>query len=692
MNASSSPSTASGLRRGWDDFVDLIGSMRFAVSLLSFICIASVIGTVLQQGQPPSNYINQFGPFWYELFEMLQLYHVYNAWWFLLVMTFLVVSTSICVTRNGPKMFRDMRTFREHLRESSLKSFPHRAEFTIAGGVAQTVESLSALLRARGYKFRTREDGDAVLIAAKAGASNRLGYIFAHLSIVIICIGGLLDSELPVRAQIWVGSKLPVRENMTIADVPTTGRLSPSNPSFRANMMVSEGGASRNAIVLIGDGALVQPLPFTVALKKFVVEYYSTGMPRSFASEVSVTDPDTGKSFDQTIKVNEPLRFKGMTVYQSSFNDGGSTVELKGYPLRGGRQYNFDVKGKIGDSAQIDAGTEGTPPLNLEFSNLRPINVENFSGDVGNTSRGLGEHVASVAGSAARPIDKNLRNVGPSVEYRIRDASGQAREFHNYMLPMTLDGNSVFLAGMRATPDEAYRYLRIPADANGTMDEFMALRAALENPSMRAEAARRFAVANRPAGGDALSAQLESSSRRALDTFANGGLQAVAQFLQQNVASAEQQRAADVVIKLLGSSLAELRSVAREQIKLAPIAPGTDEGNWMQLSVAALSDLFLYPAPVLLSLADFQHVQASVFQVSRTPGKNSVYIGCLMLIMGVFAMFYIRERRVWIWVKPEDQGVHASMAMSSARRTLDFEREFARLRDDIGAHTQNSRG
>ena len=209
---------------------------------------------------------------------------------------------------------------------------------------------------------------------------------------------------------------------------------------------------------------------------------------------------------------------------------------------------------------------------------------------------------------------------------------------------------------------------------------------------MRAEAARRFAAANRPAGGDALSAQLESSARRALDTFASGGLQAVAQFLQQNVATGEQQRAADVVIKLLGSALAELRGVARARIDLPPIPPGTDDGVWMQLSVAALSDLFLYPAPVMLSLADFQHVQASVFQVSRTPGKNSVYLGCLMLILGVFAMFYIRERRVWIWIKPEADGAHASMAMSSSRRTLDFEREFARLRDDIGAQTQTSRG
>lgn len=62
---------------------------------------------------------------------------------------------------------------------------------------------------------------------------------------------------------------------------------------------------------------------------------------------------------------------------------------------------------------------------------------------------------------------------------------------------------------------------------------------------------------------------------------------------------------------------------------------------WSRLAVAALSDLTVYPAPVFLSLADFNHVQASVFQVSRTPGKNTVYLGSLLLVLGVFSMFYI---------------------------------------------------
>ena len=33
---------------------------------------------------------------------------------------------------------------------------------------------------------------------------------------------------------------------------------------------------------------LLQELPFDVELKKFVVEYYSTGMPKLFASDILI--------------------------------------------------------------------------------------------------------------------------------------------------------------------------------------------------------------------------------------------------------------------------------------------------------------------------------------------------------------------------------------------------------------------
>ncbi len=661
--------------------------MRFAVSLLMFICVASVIGTVLVQNRSSNTYIDQFGPFWYEVLDKFSIWHVYNSAWFLIIMAFLVVSTSVCLTRNGPKMFKDMRSFKENARISSFRAFPHRVEGQSEATPDDVAAQSRQMLAQQGYAVKEKRDGDTVLLAAKKGSGNRLGYIFAHAAMVIICVGGLLDSELPVRLQVWLGGKQPVVENMLISAVPASGRLSVGNPSFRSSVLISEGARASSAVVMVNDGALVQPLPFTLELKKFIVDYYSTGMPSRFASEVVVTDPDTGKSFEQTIEVNEPLRFKGVTVYQSSFDDGGSTVELTGYPLQGEHADTFDLSGVVGQTAKAAGAAAGAPAdIRVDVTALRPINVEDFSGGTPKPVLNFGDHVAAVTGSAAGRKNETLRNVGPSVDYKIVDASGQSHEFRNYMLPVVLDGSSVFLAGVRNSEADPFRYLRIPADDSGSVKEFMHLRAALADPAMRAEAASRFAARN---GAQQAGGQLEDAAQRALDTFSKGGLQAIATFLQTNTPAGELERAADVVIRLLGATLGELRMIVRERDGLPALGDTpqalSDAADWGRLSVAALSDLTLYPAPAFFTLTNFNHVQASVFQVARTPGKNTVYLGCLLLVLGVFSMFYIRDRRVWIWLKPAGAGTQVYAAMTSQRRTLDFNLEFDRFRQALSS-------
>ena len=104
-------------RQRWlGEAVEVVSSMRFAISLLTLIAIASVIGTVMKQNEPMPNYVNQFGPFWFEIFGKAGLYAVYSAWWFLLIMGFLVLSTSLCIARNAPKMLRDVKSWRDNVR------------------------------------------------------------------------------------------------------------------------------------------------------------------------------------------------------------------------------------------------------------------------------------------------------------------------------------------------------------------------------------------------------------------------------------------------------------------------------------------------------------------------------------------------------------------------------------------------
>ncbi|MES2832304.1 MAG: cytochrome c biogenesis protein ResB [Pseudomonadota bacterium] len=713
MSVSATAGVQLNVRRRWlAESVELISSMRFAISLLSLLAIASVLGTVLKQNEPLPNYVNQFGPFWFEVFNSFSLYSVYGAWWFLMIMGFLVLSTALCITRNAPKMLADMRSWKENVREQSLRNFHHRHEWAVVLPRTTVAGELATRVAASGYKVKLVQKDQATLIVAKQGAANKWGYIFAHSAIVVICIGGLLDSDLPIRFQKLVYDKEIFSGNGVIAEIAAQHRLGLGNPTFRGNVLIPEGSSSSTAIIQQPGGVLIQDLPITIRLNRFIVDYYSTGMPKLFASEVVVTDNETGKSFPATIKVNQPLVYDGLAVYQSSFEDGGSKLKLTGHAMQGARRADFALAGEVGGAVPLqDVGTGASGPYTVEFTGFRPFNVENIKAageaeGVGqdvrgvNLARGFGQAVSEGLdkrlGNAAKNADsKDLRNVGPSVQYKLRDKTGQAREYHNYMVPTMLDGSNVFLTGTRDTPDGPFRYLRIPADENASLEEWMRLRAAIQDPALRSLAAQRYAQRALPADSERgnLQDQLSRSAERGLGVFAGdgnaAGYVAVSKFLER-VPPAEQEKAADVFMKILNGSLWDLWQVAREKEGLKPVEADQARAQFLQLATNAYADAFFYAAPVYLQLAGFEEIKASVFQVTRSPGKNVVYFGCLLLVLGIFSMLYIRERRIWIWIKSTsgsntEEHSQVLMAMSSQRKTLDFEQEFEKLKLQLTA-------
>ena len=697
--------------------VELLSSMRFAISLLTVICIASVIGTVLKQHEPSSNYVNQFGPFWAELFMALKLNAVYSAWWFLLILAFLVASTSLCIARNGPRYLGDLRNYKENIREQSLQAFGLRAQGPLPGETPETAaRRIGEMLAGGGWKVRLQQrttpagPGTGWMVAAKAGAANKIGYIAAHSAIVLVCVGGLLDGDLVVRAQMWLGGKTPYNGGGLISEVKPEHRLSERNPTFRGNLLVAEGTQSSTAILNQSDGVLLQDLPFAIELKKFIVEHYSTGMPKLFASEIVIHDKATGEAVPARVEVNHPASYRGIEIYQSSFDDGGSRLQLRAVPLAPGIQ-PFDVEGTVGGSTPLAANAAGQP-YTLEFTALRTINVENFT-DTGAVTSGadvrkvdLRQAIESRLGAGNKTVTrKELRNIGPSVSYKLRDAAGQAREFHNYMLPMDAgDGQPVFLFGVRETPSEPFRFLRIPVDDQGGMQGFLRMRLALADPALREQAVRRYVAKAVDPSRPELGEQLAQSTVRALALFAGstggaaaggtggagnpgaparGGLQAISDFMEENVPPAERERAGEVLIRILNGALFELAQLTRERVGLKPLEQSDATQAFMTQAVLSLSDAQAYPVPVAFELKDFTQVQASVFQVARAPGKNIVYLGCALLIIGVFSMLYVRERRLWVWLVPQSGGAQATMALSSNRKTMDGDREFARLTDKL---------
>ncbi|WP_233832393.1 cytochrome c biogenesis protein ResB [Paraburkholderia sp. ZP32-5] len=685
--------------------IELLSSMRFAIALLVILSIASVIGTVLTQDDPYPNYVNQFGPFWADIFRALSLYTVYSSWWFMLILGFLMVSVSLCVIRNAPKMLADVKSWKDKVREGSLRAFHHKGEFAVHATRPQTAALLAKLSAKLGYKFVTRESEGATLIAAKRGALTKFGYISAHLAIVVICLGGLLDSNLPIKLQMWLFDKSPINSNTVISEISPDHRLSQSNPTFRGYAWVPEGQHVSTAILNQPNGSMIQDLPFSIELKKFIVDYYTTGMPKLFASDIVVIDHKTGARVPARVEVNKPFEYDGVSIFQSSFQDGGSQMQMSAYPMSGPSAKPAPFGGTIGGNAPLSSATPLADGQTVEFTDFRAINVENISNGKGqNDTRGVAaQHSLKEAfderlGSGAKtsnPLD--LHNVGPSVQYKIRGKDGQAREYNNYMLPVDVNGEKMFLAGMRVNPDDPFRYLRIPADSGGTVKEWMNLRATLEDPAMRATAAHQFALRSVPGSNPELQQHLEESASRVLTLFAGadngmkmpngetpGGFQAIAGFIDHSVPKGEQEKAAALLLRMLEGVTWDLWQLSRQQLG-EPAAPANpDASRFIQSSLNAISDSFLYGSPVYLQLDSFKQVQASVFQLTRAPGKKVVYLGSLLLVLGIFSMFYVRERRLWFWLKDTDHGTNVVMAMSSARKTLDFEKEFLQTREAVG--------
>ncbi len=200
-------------------------------------------------------------------------------------------------------------------------------------------------------------------------------------------------------------------------------------------------------------------------------------MPKLFASDIVIHDLATGEAKAARVEVNHPVRHRGVEIYQSSFDDGGSELKLRARPLvPGAEPFRRGGRGRqLHPALPTPARAEA---LTLEFTGLRVLNVENF-GDNGASASGadvrkvdLRESIESAPGRGQqdRQPRGELRNVGPSVSYKLRDAAGQAREFNNFMLPVdTGDGQAVFPAGRAREPRPTpCAICACRADAEGT--------------------------------------------------------------------------------------------------------------------------------------------------------------------------------------------------------------------------------
>jgi len=638
--------------------LELLGSMNLAITLLVVVAVASVIGTVLQQNQPYPDYVLKFGPFWFEVFRRLGLYDVYGAGWFIGILAFLILSTSVCIYRQAPLLWRDMTRFRTGVQLRSLHGFHQQAEWHLAGCEPEKVRAeLTGLLAARGYRWRLRTGDDHQVLAAMKGRYSRLGYLFTHVAVVVIGIGGLLDGNLWLKLKEWRGELRIETRDLPAGRIPPESRLAPGAvPAFRGNVMLPEGSAANFVFLRMRDGFLLQELPFAIELKDFQVAYYDTGQPKSFISQVLIHDQEQlgEQPLEATIRVNHPLVYRGYAIYQSDFGDGGSRLELRAWPLNSGHLEPSEARGAVGETLRVGGSTGGA--MALELDDFRLFNL--------------------MPEPDAQPGERKFRNFGPSVGFKLRDAAGSAREYLNYMAPVQLEGRWFYISGMRDRPGAPFIYLHIPADPANSPQRFLrfnarlrdsaGLRALLEPPAVAVE--------------DEFRRDLNRVRLNLVELFARGGFTAVTEQAKAVVPPERLKEATTLYMNILRDALAEVFvAVLREEGVNVEQAIGEREDAFFNDAVGAIAALPAYGSPFYLQMTGFQQVEASGLQVTRSSGSTVVYGGFLLLVIGVFIMFYTSQRRLWAWLAIEPTGIRMLLAGTGNRRQAEFAREFNEL-------------
>lgn len=635
--------------------------MPLAVTLLAAVAIASVIGTLLQQNQPYQDYIIKFGPFWHQVYLNLGLYDVYSSLWFLLLLAFLVISTSVCLIQNGPAILQSARDYREHMHGKVLAHMPQTWRWYRYSPVKPFRLQLQALLAQHGYRVRTETSDQRTLIAAKKGAANRLGYICTHLAIVVICIGGLIDGNIPMKLQTMTGALEIETRDLPASQVPAASRLGPDNTSFRANISIPEGASADFAFIGLGPGYVLQQLPFQIRLEDFRIEHYRTGQPKSFESDIVLHDPDTGTTIDQTIAVNHPLRYQGFNIYQASFEDGGSKLDLKLYPLSGKGPDDLTITASVNETVKV---TTPETTLRLELDDFRQHNITRDAASV-----------------QKRP---EFRDNGPSFTFKLRRPDGTAREYINYMYPVEVDSREYLLSGTRGEPAEEFRYLYIPVDDNGGPERFLELLQLLHDDARLQnviETHTASTVKELEDIKDDVGSRITGATLQVLRLFREGGYSAIARHIEQSVPEDQRNLAGQAYIKLLYNAV---QTLYLEILANAGIETNSGLSNEQQLFledvIEALAAVPNYGAPFYVALTDYDQRQASGLMIARSPGKNLVYPGFLLLLAGVFMLFYIAQRRIWIELTPTDDGrLQVLMAGETNRLQEEFSNEFEQL-------------
>ncbi len=182
--------------------------------------------------------------------------------------------------------------------------------------------------------------------------------------------------------------------------------------------------------------------------------------------------------------------------------------------------------------------------------------------------------------------------------------------------------------------------------------------------------------------------------------FRQKGFNGISEFVSKSVPKEEQERVSDFYF---GQTSFVLQTLYMELLKQEGRVEAHNEDIsefdkiWFEDALNAITGLSAYGPPMYFEMVSFTEIQATGLQITKSPGKDIVYFGSALLIIGVFFLFYVRQRRVWVLIErnPDKDGLKVTMAAKDNKKlpetTKEFESLVKQVKDyNIKINTQDS--
>ncbi len=260
-------------------------SVKLTVSVLLFLAATSIIGTLIPQNAPMAFYHQKYGEVFSKFFSFFDIFNMYHSWWFLFTLGLLAVNIIICSIDKlkstwkiffPKKIVFNLERFRKIKQKQSLVS-KQEQEILEKKYKAFLTKKIGSVIK------KDTENGFALF--AEKGRWTRLGVYIIHFSIILLLCGAVIGD-------IW---------------------------GFKGFVAIPEGDTinSINRTDTTGGNQKI-PLGFSVRCNSFYVNFYNTGQPKEFKSNVTILQ-NNKPVLTRDILVNHPLRYKGISLYQASY-------------------------------------------------------------------------------------------------------------------------------------------------------------------------------------------------------------------------------------------------------------------------------------------------------------------------------------------------------------------------------------